>query len=146
MRSLKSRIPQKVSNTLSSVSQHSSAVAPIEKMHEKAEIQRKLYTRSLKCRIPHRGPKDYLFSVSNHISAAGTNRKYAVESCDSPRKCVYTFADIQNPKRVFKTVFSASQHISRAAPIETMHYKTEIHRTFVYASAEIQNPKQVPKI
>ena len=27
-----------------------------------------------------------------------------------------------------------------------MHYKTEIHRTFVYAFAEIQNPKQMLKI
>ena len=68
------------------------------------------------------------------------------DKADIHRKCVYAFAEIQNPKQVLKIWFSLSQQISAEGPIEKMQYKTEIHRKFVYASAEIQNPKQVPEI
>ena len=62
------------------------------------------------------------------------------------RQFVYAFAEIQNPKQMFKIQFLVSQHILTEALIEKRHYRIEIHRKFVYVFAEIQNPKRMPKI
>ena len=50
------------------------------------------------------------------------------------------------PNRGSKLQFSVSRHIPAEAPLEKMHYKTEVHRNAVSAFADIQNPKQKPNI
>ena len=76
--------------------------------------------------------------------SSGPNRKYVLQNWVSPKECTRVS---WNPESIYaKISYSVNQHILAKAPAEEMHYKTEIHRTFVHASEEIQNSKHMSQI